>query len=445
MVYVRDMKVRFAPSPTGFLHIGNVRTALVNWLYAKKNNGDFLLRIDDTDAERSRDEYEIAIKQDLQWLGLSWDETAKQSERADLYEAAKKQLIAEGRLYPCYETNEELNVNRKMQLSRGVPPIYDRTGLKLTDEQKTQYEKDGRTPHWRFLLTPRDRGHEEIIWTDAVRGEVSFDTKNLSDPILIREDGKPTYTLSSVVDDGNLAVDHIMRGEDHVTNTAVQIQLFKALGYSIPTFAHFALIKSKDGEMSKRTGGFEIKNLRAGGIEAISICSYLAKIGTSDAIHAYENLEQLVNEFDVAKFGRASASYDDEELNRINKKVVGTLEFNTVKERISSEINADFWNNVRHNIDKVGDIQEWWDICHDSFQPIITDAEYLKIAGDLLPKGAWNDATFKEWTTAIKEQTGRKGKDLFMPLRLALTGKEKGPELKTLLVILGKEKVLKRL
>lgn len=434
------MKFRFAPSPTGLLHIGNIRTALVNWLSAHKNGGKFLLRIDDTDAERSKIEYEEGIKEDLKWLGLNWDETAKQSERFDLYEKAKQKLIEGGRLYRCYETEKELETKRKIQLSTGVPPIYDREGLKLTQDKIEQYEAKGRKPHWRFLLND-----ERISWNDEVRGETVFEARNLSDPILFREDGKPTYTLSSVVDDGDLKLTNIMRGEDHVTNTAIQIQLFNALGYEVPTFAHFALIKTKEGEMSKRVGGFDIRSLREEDIEPMAICSYLAKIGTSDPIKPYHNLDELIEEFDIRKFGRARANYDIEELKRLNKKLVGETPFEQVKGKIPDDIDEEFWLSVRPNIQTVSEVNQWWAICNSDFKPVITDEEYLKTAADALPQGDWDENTFNYWTDEIKERTGRKGKELFMPLRLALTGQENGPELKKIILLLGRDKVLERL
>lgn len=451
------MKVRFAPSPTGLLHIGNIRTALVNWLYARQRGGTFLLRLDDTDAERSRREYEEAIREDMHWLGLSWDETARQSDRFDRYTLAKERLISEGRLYPCYETREELEFKRKLQLGRGQPPIYDRAALKLSDSEKRAFEKEGRLPHWRFLLNDA-----AIQWQDEVRGNVSFQARDLADPILIREDGVPTYTLSSVVDDGELGITHILRGEDHVSNTAVQVQVFEALGFSVPRFAHLALIKTKAGELSKREGGGDIRSLREAGYEPLAILSLLARIGTSDAIEARTSLDALVTGFDITKFGRAPAIYDRDELARLNHKLVSQLPYTAVRERIAQCVQIDasvseqqgiscatpgeaFWLSVRGNLTFLSEINDWWQMCEGEVTPIVEDADFLLEAASLLPPEPWDDTTWKTWTEAVKTATGRKGKALFMPLRKALTGRDNGPELRALLPLIGREKALKRL
>lgn len=438
------VKVRFAPSPTGYLHIGNVRTALVNWLFARKAGGQFLLRSDDTDMERSRQEYEEAIEQDLQWLGLEWDEFARQSDRFERYEAAKQALIAQGRLYPCYETQDELEVKRKMQLSRGVPPLYDRSALKLTAEEKAKLEAEGRAPHWRFTLEPKD-----VVWQDLVRGEAKFNGAHLSDPILFREDGVPTYTLSSVVDDAELGVTHIIRGEDHVTNTAVQIQLFEALGAVVPVFAHLALIKTKEGGMSKRDGGYDIRTLRSEGIEAMSLNSLLARLGSSAPVEPKATLTELVAGFDIAHFGRSPANYDKQELERLNGKIVGQMSFQEVGPRLLAlgltTLDEAFWNTIRPNLKTVEDAQLWWRLCKESITPEIEDAEFVASAATLLPEGTWDDTTWNQWVNAVKEKTGRKGKELFMPLRKALTGLEHGPELKDMLPMIGPDKTKQRL
>lgn len=441
-----SVKVRFAPSPTGYLHVGNVRTALVNWLFTRKQGGKFLLRMDDTDRERSEDKYEVAIREDMLWLGLDWDEEARQTDRLDRYEAAKQKLLADGRLYPCYETPDELEVKRKFQLSRGLPPIYDRSALKLTEEQKAQYEAEGRTPHYRFKLL-----EEEIHWQDMVRGEVKFHGRNLADPILLREDGKPTYTLSSVVDDGELEVTHVMRGEDHVSNTAVQVQLFEALGHAVPGFAHFSLIKSKEGELSKRHGKGGVALLREEGIEALALLSLLARLGTSEPVVPATGLQQLIDGFDVNQFGRAPALYDPEDLQRLNEKVLAALPFDAVQERLAAQglekVDAHFWEAVRPNIGKLADVSEWWRICRGEVQVELAeeDRAYSREAAALLPQGEWDDATWKVWTASVKEKTGRKGKALFLPLRKALTGMDHGPELDALLPLIGPERARERL
>ncbi len=424
---------RFAPSPTGLLHVGNVRTALINYLYARKTGGEFMLRIDDTDLERSKAEFVDGIKEDLTWLGLKWDSTFKQSERVAKYEAAKQKLLASGRLYPCYETGEELDTKRKFQMKRGAPPIYDRASLKLTEEEKKKYETEGRRPHYRFRLEA-----EDITWNDLIRGPQKFNGAYLSDPILFREDGSLIYMLCSVVDDGDYASTHIVRGEDHVTNTAIQIQIATALGYKIPQFAHMALLKGKDKEMSKREGGFDIRALREEGIEPLAILSLLAKIGTSDAVKI-KTMDELIAEFEFSKFGRAAAIYNPDDLRRLTQKEIGHMEFAEVKDRV--KVDENFWNAVRANLKTVEEAEEWRHICSDDLKPVIDDAGFLKQAAELLP----DNLDFNEWMTRVKETTGRKGKELFMPIRKALTARENGPELKVILPLIGRDRVLKRL
>jgi glutamyl-tRNA synthetase len=435
------IKLRFAPSPTGYLHLGNVRTALVNWLFVRKNGGEFWLRIDDTDTERSKAEYETAIKEDLEWLGLNWDGFFKQSEKFAQYETAKQKLIAMGRLYPCYETPEELDVQRKMQASRGLPPIYNRTSFKLNDEQKQKYEAEGRKPHYRFLLNDAP-----IIWNDLVRGEVKFQATHMSDPVLVREDGVPLYTFASVVDDGEMSITHIVRGEDHVSNTAVQVQIFEALGYSLPTFGHLALLKTKDGEMSKRVGGNDIRTLRENGIMPMAINSLLAHIGTSDAVEPFTDANDLVKLFDFKKFGRAPANYDPAELEKLNEKLLHKLPFSEVKHLIPFA-DETFWKSVQANLKNISEAKMWWDILHGEVTANLTadEKDFLKSTLTVLPSGTYDETTWDTWLAAIKPTTTRKGKDLFMPIRKALTGLEHGPEFKKLLPQLGEEMVKHRL
>ena len=392
-----------------------------------------MLRIDDTDTERSRDEYIDAIKQDLAWLGITYDRTFKQSERFARYEEVKQKLIADGKLYPCYETGEELDTKRKFQMKRGAPPIYDRAALKLTAEEKAAFEAAGRKPHYRFQLTPTD-----IVWNDLVRGETKFNGANLSDPILFREDGSLIYMLCSVVDDGDYEVTHIVRGEDHVTNTAIQIQIAEALGYKRAEFAHIALLKGKDKEMSKREGGFDIRSLREHGVEAQAILSLLAKMGTSDAIDV-KSIDELVAEFDFKKFGRATAIYNPEDLDRLTAKVTAHLDYDAVKDKV--KVDRNFWDAVKANLKNPAEADEWFEICSDNLKPIVQDAELLKEAAKLLPE----NLDFSAWMEAVKTATGKKGKELFMPIRLALTAREHGPELKAILPLIGREKALKRL
>lgn len=436
-----SIKVRFAPSPTGYLHLGNVRTALVNWLFARKNGGHFLLRIDDTDTERSKPEYTAAIHEDLYWLGMKWDSEESQSSRMRRYAEAAARLTEQGRLYACYETPEELDIQRKMQASRGLPPIYNRAGLKLTDEQKQKYASEGRRPHYRFLLQD-----EEISWEDLIRGKVAMRATTMSDPVLLREDGAPVYTLASVVDDGEFAITHVIRGEDHVSNTAVQVQLYKALGFIIPTFAHMALLKTKDGEMSKRLGGNDIRTLRANGILPMAVNSLLAKIGTSDPIEAFADMQALADGFDFKKFGRAPANYDAAELEKLNEKLLHQLPFDAVKNQLDYA-DENFWLSIRSNIKTISEAKQWWDIIHGDIHAELNHdtREFLRSAALHLPPEPWSDATYDAWLTAVKPTTQRKGKELFLPLRLALTGQEHGPELKKLLPLIGHKKVMERL
>jgi glutamyl-tRNA synthetase len=428
---------RFAPSPTGYLHVGNVRTCLINWLHARANNGKFILRIDDTDKERSKQEYTDAIKRDLEWLGLTWDAIYHQSERVDLYEEAKKKYIDSGRLYPCNESAEELDVKKKTLLSRNLPPIYDRSALKLTAEEKAQMKN----PHYRFFISDN-----QINWEDGIRGHMHFDPKNISDPILIRGDGSMTYAIASVVDDIDLKISDIIRGEDHISNSAVHIQMFEALGAIPPKFAHLSLLKTKEGEISKRLGGFDIASLREAGIHPLAVLSFLAKLGSSDPLEYRLSHQELISEFALKKYGKAPANYDVVELQRINTKLVHHMPFEMAKPYFDiQQIDESFWNSVKLNLNTVKEIDVWWKICKENFTPIITDAEFTKTASTLLPSGNWDNDTWNTWVQAIKTATGKSGKDLFMPIRLALTGMDNGPELKTLLPILGREKTVARL
>lgn len=426
-------KLRFAPSPTGYLHVGNVRTALVNLLFARKIGGEFVLRVDDTDKDRSEEKFVDALKEDLEWLGINWDSTFRQSERLEKYEEAKQKLLAAGRLYPCYETQDELETKRKFQLKRGAPPLYDRAATKLTAEEIASLEAEGRKAHYRFKLE-----HEEIKWNDMVRGETKFHGANLSDPILYREDGSLTYMLCSVVDDGEYEISHVVRGEDHVSNTAIQIQIAQALGYGIPECAHIALLKGKEGKLSKRTGSASIRDLREEGIEPKAVLSLLAKMGTSDPIELH-TFDELVEGFDFKKFGRSTAIFDDADLDRLTQRAVCFAEYEEVADRV--EVTKEFWNSVRANLSKVEEVNEWYQIAEGEVNSQIDDPEFMKQAADLLPE----NLDFKEWMDAVKQATGRKGKELFMPIRKALTGLEHGPELKVILPLIGREKIIARL
>ena len=435
--------VRFAPSPTGWLHVGNARTALMNYLFAKSLGGQFMLRIDDTDAERSRAEYEEGLKQDLQWLGLEWDVLTKQSDRFAKYDEAKMKLVTDGRLYPCYETAEELEVKRKMLIGRGLPPVYDRAGLTDSDEKRQAYEAEGRRPHWRFKLE-----HAPIRWDDMVRGPVEFQGGNLSDPVLFREDGVVLFTLATSVDDGEMGITHIIRGEDHVSNTAIQVQIMEALGYRPPVFGHMALLKMKEGKISKRAGGGDIKSLRENGVFPLVMTSYLARIGTSDAIELAPSLEELVAQFDIKKLGRAMANYDPAEVERLNQKLLHLMPFSEVHAQLDARgisIDAAFWESIKANLTTLDDVRDWWEIIQQPITPQIADPAFASEAATLLPTGEWSEASWDQFVAAVKEKTGRKGKELFMPLRLALTGMEHGPEMKTVLALIGRERAEKRL
>ena len=435
---------RFAPSPTGKLHIGNVRTALINWLYAKKHDGEFILRMDDTDLVRSRKEYQIAIEEDLKWLGLNWNTTFNQLGRADKYDATKLELIKKNRLYPCYETPEELDIKRKFQLSSGKPPMYDRTALKLSEAQIATYKQQGRKPHYRFLINDAD-----IVWQDMIKGEIKYHGSKLSDPVIIRADGSMTYMLCSTIDDIDYNISHVIRGEDHVSNTAIQIQMFEALGAKHPSFGHLSLVKSKEDKISKREGGYDVATIREEqNIEAMAINSFLALIGTSNPVNISKNLDELVEKFDITTYSKSPTTYMPEELEHLNHKLVITLEFNDIKAYLQkndlNKVDENFWLAIRPNLQKLSEIKEWWQICHAPTKVQGLDQALLEIAANTLPERI-NESTWSDWTKIVSQNSGKKGKDLYMPLRLALTGKTSGPELKTILPLLSRDEILSRL
>lgn len=397
-----------------------------------------MLRIDDTDAQRSKKEYEDAIRDALVWLGLEWSEEARQSARVERYNEVTEKLKADGRIYACYETPEELEFMRKRLLNKGLPPIYDRQALNLTREQIAKYEAEGRRPHYRFKLLDGD-----IVWHDLVRGECRYSEKNLSDPVVIREDGSFLYHLPSVIDDADFGITHIVRGEDHVTNTAAQIQMFEAVGGKIPAFAHLPLLTGKEGKLSKRLGSLGVRELRADGVEPMAISSFLAKLGTSDPVEPFYSLKDLAGTLDFAKIGRAQPKFDEEELKHFNTRLIHAMPYAMVKERFS--VTEEFWNAVRGNLDKLSDIKMWSDICFAELSPVMEDAELTNMAAELLPAEPWNEETFGAWLNEVKTQSGKKGRELFHPLRKALTALENGPELKILLPFIGRERAYKRL
>jgi glutamyl-tRNA synthetase len=439
-----SVTVRFAPSPTGRLHAGNIRTALFNFLFARKMGGRFILRLDDTDQERSTAEFARGIEEDLAWLGLAWSQEVHQSARFALYEAAVGRLKASGRLYPAYETPEELELKRKRQLARGKPPVYDRAALKLADEERVKLEAGGGKPHWRFLLEPRD-----VAWDDLVRGRQHVDAASLSDPVLVRADGTYLYTLPSVVDDIDLGITHVIRGEDHVANTAPQIQLFEALGATPPAFGHHNLLVGPEGQaLSKRDRALAIEALREEGLEALAVASYAAIIGTSDPVAPHASLDELVQGFDFAKLSRAPARFDPHELRLLNAKLLHALPFSAVADRLEAMGvggGEAFWEAVRGNLARLAEAKLWWHVVEGPLEPVIENRDLCLCAAGLLPAEPWNADTWSAWSSAVKAATSAKGKALFQPLRLALTGAEHGPELKHLLPLIGRARAKARL
>jgi glutamyl-tRNA synthetase len=429
--------VRFAPSPTGLLHVGNARTALLNWLFAKRLGGKFLLRIDDTDAARSTKAFEEAIYRDLSWLGLTHDGTDRQINRLAIYSIAFYKLQAAGRIYPCFETEAELERQRSLLAARKLPPIYNRASLEPAN--KAKWEAEGRKPHWRFLLS-----RQKVSWTDLVRGPVEIDTATMSDPVLVREDGGFLYTLPSVADDIDMVISHVVRGEDHVTNTAAQIEIFEALGGPVPKFAHFPLLVGASGEaLSKRLGSLSLEQLRTDGVEPQAVASYLAKIGTSDTVEPRLTLGELASEFDFAKIGRAPAHFVPEELSALNARLLHITPYSAVARHVPQ--GAAFWDAIKPNLTRLSDVAEMARLVNGPVTPVIEDAGLAAKAAGLLPPEPWDEATWGLWTKAVSAQTGAKGRGLFHPLRLALTGLEHGPELKKLLPLIGRERSLARL
>lgn len=449
-----SVNVRFAPSPTGRLHIGNVRTAILNWLFARKHGGSFMLRLDDTDRERSTEEFAAGIRNDLQWLGLVWAREAKQSDRTQRYDELADKLRASGRLYACFETEDELDRRRKRQLARGLPPIYDRASLRIPAEERERLEADGRRPHWRFRLANTEGDNLAplptiVSWNDLVRGDQLVDVGSLSDPVLVRADGTYLYTFTSVVDDIDFAISHVIRGEDHVTNTGVQVQLFEALGAVPPQFAHHSLLIGKDGHaLSKRDGALSVESFREAGLEPLAVDCHAALVGTSDAIEPHANLDQLAAMLDLGKISTAPGRFDLDDLKSLNAKLLHMLPYEAVAKRLEAlgvGGGATFWDAVRGNLTVLTDAAGWWQIATGDLPPTIENAALTNAAARLLPPEPWSTDTWPQWTNAIKAETGAKGRALFHPLRLALTGREDGPELKALLPFIGRARAEARL
>ena len=436
--------VRFAPSPTGRLHIGNLRPALLNWLYVLKRDGTFILRYDDTDLARSTQEFADGILVDLNWIGIHPHKMAKQSERFALYDAACDRLRKDGRLYPCYETADELDRRRKRQQARGLPPIYDRAALKLTAEEKAAFEAEGRKPHWRFKLEAKS-----VAWDDMVRGPSHIDCASLSDPVLIREDGAYLYTLPSVVDDLDMGVTDVIRGEDQVTNTAVQIQIIEALGGTVPRFGHHNLLTDASGQgLSKRLGHLSLRGLREDGLEPMAVASLAVLVGSAESVRPIATMQELAAIVDLDRLSRAPAKFEVSELEHLNAKLLHGMDYAAVKPRLEAlgiTGGEAFWLAVRGNCNRFGDAAIWWPVVHGPVEPVIEDRRFTDAALSVLPEGSWDETTWGVWTKAVKDKTGASGKALFMPLRLALTGLEHGPELKALLPLIGRERTSKRL
>jgi glutamyl-tRNA synthetase len=441
-----SIRTRFAPSPTGLLHVGNARAALFCFLFARKADGQFLLRLDDTDTGRSTQAFAEAIRADLDWLGLCPDETARQSDRFDRYEAVFETLVEQGHVYACYETPDELERKRKRQLARGKPPVYDRAGLALSADEKAALEGEGRAPHWRFKLSG-----DQIGWDDLVRGAQKIDTASVSDPVIRRADGTWLYTLPSVVDDLYMNISHVIRGEDHVTNTAAQVELIAALGGKVPEFAHFSLMLGADGSgLSKRLGSLALADLRASGLEPISLSAHIARLGTADPVVPVQTLQEIVDGFDMSRLGRAPARFDPEDVVRLNARILHETPYALVADRlaeIGAPAQADFWEAMRGNIEKFADMQNIMALINGPITPVVEaeDADYIRQARALLPDAPLNLESWSVWTGQLKHESGRKGRALFMPLRMALTGQSHGPEMQHLLYHIGYDEAVARL
>lgn len=435
---------RFAPSPTGTLHVGNIRAALHNWMFARRQGGRFVLRIDDTDAERSEERFVEAIRADLDWLGLTPDAEVRQSERFALYQARFDALVAAGRIYPAYESAQELDLKRKILLGRGLPPVYDRAALALTDAERTRLEADGVRPHWRFKLD-----HDAAItWDDLIRGPQAFDPATMSDPVVRRADGSWLYMLPSAIDDADLGISHVVRGEDHVSNTALQLQMFAAMGVAPPRFAHEALLTGAEGKLSKRMGSLGVAHFREEGIEPQALIALLARIGTSDPVEPLAEPAPLIAAFDFARFGRAPARFDEAELAQVNARIVHQLDHAAVAARLPAGMGAAEWDAVRPNLARVSEAADWWQVIEGPVEAAAPDdatRAYLAEAAAVAATIAWTNDPWHALTAALKASTRRKGKALFLPLRQALTGRDHGPDMAALLPLIGRERAVARL
>ncbi|MGH1577792.1 glutamate--tRNA ligase [Planktotalea sp.] len=430
---------RFAPSPTGYIHVGNLRTALFNYMIARKAGGTFILRIDDTDPVRSEEKYVDAVQEDLEWLGLTWDKVERQSTRLDRYSETADKLREMGRFYEAFETPTELDLKRKKQLNMGKPPVYDRSALTLSDAEKEALRAERGSGVWRYKLD-----QERIEWNDGILGDISIDAASVSDPVLIRGDGQVLYTLASIVDDTDMGVTNVVRGSDHVTNTATQIQMIKAIGGNVPDFAHHSLLTGPQGEgLSKRLGTLALRDLREAGVQPMALLSLLARLGSSQPVELRSNVEELIEGFDISQFGSAPTKFDVDDLYPLTARYNHTLPLEAVADRIDAlgvpkDQAARFWDVARENITVLNDLSEWADLAQNGAEPLIDagDEDFIAEAMTMLPDGPYTDATWGEWTSAVKAETGRKGKGLFMPLRKAVTGRERGPDMASLMPLL---------
>jgi glutamyl-tRNA synthetase len=437
--------VRYAPSPTGRLHLGNARPALLNWLFALKHSGDYILRLDDTDTLRSKEEFADGIDVDLSWLGIAPTRKVRQSERTALYDAARDRLIDMGRLYPAYETENELDRKRMRARAQGLPPVYDRAALRLTEDQRRQYEAEGRRPHWRFKLDGRP-----VSFDDLIRGPQTVNTASMSDPVLVREDGTYLYTLPSVVDDIELGITHVIRGEDHVSNTGTQIEIFEALGGKVPAFAHHNLLLGAEGEgLSKRTGSLSLAELREEGYEPLAVAIAAVLTGTSLPVEPYGSLSAIAEKLDLSMISHGSARFDPTELAGLNARILHTMPYEAARPRLEAKGLADegLWLALRENLNVFDDVDELAEVVRGPVTPVVAeeDRDFIDVAHGLLPPEPWDEHTFDLWTDALKEMSGRRGRALYRPLRLALTGRENGPDLRSLLPLLGRRVCLDRL
>ncbi len=437
-------RLRFAPSPTGLLHVGNARSAVLNWAYAKNKKGEFILRIDDTDSDRSKKKYEDKIKSDLEWLGINWNKTFNQSDRKKIYDKSILELKSNKRLYPCFESQEELSLKKKSQLTSGKPPIYDRSALNLSDDQINTLIQSGKKPHWRFKLND-----EQVSWNDLIKGDVSFDCNKLSDPVLIREDGTLLYHLPSVIDDIEENITDIIRGEDHITNTAFHIQIFESLNSKIPNFGHHPFLKDHTGKsFGKRLGSLSLEELRSQGFDNLTLLNYLLSIGSSLNLTKEMSTTNIFINFDITKISNSSPKFSIDILTSLNKDILKLFQYSEIKKKLSkiglNDVEENFWELIKNNINFLNECKEWKNIIYSTKVYENNDLEFLKLAAELLPDEPFDNNSWDTWIALIKQNSNKKGKEIFIPLRIALTGKNSGPELKYLLPLLSREIILKK-